>query len=190
MNKQDIRKEVFNIRKSISKEFLILNSSVIEDKILTILNSSHYDIILSYADFGKEVRTEPLNKHLISLGYKLFLPRVTDKDKSLMEFYLVNDYEELVKDHYGILEPLGNTERFDYAKEKEKRVLMLVPGVAFDRRLNRTGYGKGFYDNYLSGKDSIHKIALSFDYQLIDFIDTNDSDISMDEIITEKENIR
>ena len=64
------------------------------------------------------------------------------------------------------------------------KAIMLVPGVAFDLNNNRTGYGGGFYDRYLSNH-TVYKIALCFKEQIFEVLPTEDFDIKMDEIITD-----
>ena len=67
---------------------------------------------------------------------------------------------------------------------------LLVPLVAFDNRLNRLGYGGGFYDRYIEKIEKIKKvikIGLAFSFQKISSIPTNQFDKKLDFIITEKE---
>ena len=64
--------------------------------------------------------------------------------------------------------------------------LIIVPGVAFDRQLNRMGRGKGYYDRLLSTLQA-PKIGICFDFQLQDTVPTESFDKKMDMIITEKE---
>jgi len=63
---------------------------------------------------------------------------------------------------------------------------MIMPGVAFDKKKHRIGYGKGFYDKFLSEHEIEHKIALAFDFQILDSIPFDEYDIMPDMIITEK----
>ena len=63
--------------------------------------------------------------------------------------------------------------------------LIIVPGVAFDRENNRLGYGKGYYDRFLTSKD-ILKIGLAFSEQIVDFLECDNYDIPMDIIISDK----
>ena len=68
---------------------------------------------------------------------------------------------------------------------------MLVPLVAFDKNLNRIGYGGGFYDRYIrriSKKNKIFKIGLAYSFQQVKKIPINKYDIKLDYIITEKNN--
>ena len=65
---------------------------------------------------------------------------------------------------------------------------MLLPGLAFDKYGNRIGYGAGYYDRYL-GAYSINnwiKIALAYDFQIMDRLNVNEYDIRTDYIVTDK----
>lgn len=64
--------------------------------------------------------------------------------------------------------------------------LMLLPGLAFDCRGNRIGYGAGYYDRYLQlhRASAFYKIALAYDFQLFDSIEAHEHDIAVDMIIT------
>ena len=62
---------------------------------------------------------------------------------------------------------------------------MIVPIVAFDDRLYRIGYGKGYYDHFLKVLDVI-KIGVAFDCQRVNQIERDENDIKLDLIITEK----
>lgn len=90
---------------------------------------------------------------------------------------------------YGILEPIsGDRESSESRTLEEEIELIVVPGVAFDRRLNRLGRGKGYYDRLLSTLQA-RKVGICFDFQLKDAIPTEPFDRKMDAILTEKETI-
>lgn len=60
---------------------------------------------------------------------------------------------------------------------------MIMPGVAFDVRRNRIGYGKGFYDRYLADKEGLHTIAIGFDCQMVPEIEAGEKDIKPMQVI-------
>lgn len=185
MDKNELRKSILSKRGSLNKELLNDKSFVIENKIIEKIISDKYDIILSYADFKGEVKTNLINEYVLKNGLKLFLPRVIDTLNSKMEFCLVSSLNNLNEGSFGILEPSGRENIFDYESLKNPKILMIVPGVCFDIKLHRIGYGKGFYDNYLKDKPTIYKSALALDLQIVDNIMSETHDIRMDEIVTE-----
>ena len=100
-----------------------------------------------------------------------------------MDFYGWSTNNPLVINKYGIPEPVSN--KIVYPD------ILLVPLVAFDKKLNRIGYGGGFYDRYLKRLKRIKKIitiGLAYSFQEVKKIPINDYDIKLDFIITEKKN--
>ena len=99
-----------------------------------------------------------------------------------MTFRDWNLKEPLYVNKYGILEP--RKENFSFKPD-----VILVPLVAFDRNLNRIGYGKGYYDRalkQLSVNKKILTIGIAFSFQECSFIPTNQYDYKLDCILTEK----
>jgi 5,10-methenyltetrahydrofolate synthetase len=118
-------------------------------------------------------------KNLEIKGLELSLPVV--KKKNQMDFYSWSNKNLLKLNKYGIPEP-----------EKIKKVfpdILLVPLVAFDDRLNRIGYGGGYYDRYInkiSNKKNLLKIGIAHSCQKINRVPVNKYDMKLDIIITEK----
>ena len=102
------------------------------------------------------------------------------KDNFEMEFYKYNTNDPLYVNKYGIPEPVK--------KNKIKPNILLVPLVAFDNKLNRLGYGGGFYDRFIQkvSKFKIIKIGLAFSFQEVKKIPAEKFDKKLDFIITER----
>ena len=102
-----------------------------------------------------------------------------------MTFYRIMPGEELIEGYKGILEPdlLTTHEKFVFDREKQNDVLMIMPGVAFDAKRNRIGYGKGFYDKYLADKPDLRTIAVGFAMQMIPEIEAEETDIRPMQVI-------
>ena len=76
-----------------------------------------------------------------------------------MIFYKLTDFSQLEPGYFGIPEPVcGETVKWEEA-------LMIMPGVAFDRKNHRVGYGGGFYDRYLEKHPQVKRVAIAFDYE-------------------------
>ena len=78
---------------------------------------------------------------------------------------------------FNILEPQNEPYTGDFD-------LIIVPGVAFDRKGNRIGRGRGYYDRFLCQHLDVKRIGICFDFQLVDEVPTEPLDIKMDEVIT------
>ncbi len=171
--KERIRKEFLGIRKNIiskKDKSLKIFSSIINDK--DYLNSR---VIAIYKSLGNEVSTDRLIKYSLSLGKTVVLPKV---DKSIMNFYKIDNNTKYKKSLFGIDEPISNEIITDID-------LFIIPGVVFGKDLNRVGFGKGYYDKYLENNNAI-KIGICFEEQVIDSIDSDTNDVKMDKIITDK----
>ncbi len=122
--------------------------------------SEKHQCILSYASFGDEFCTLKINQHLAIEG-KLLLPRV---DKNQLKIFHVNDpSKQLSENSWGIREPIPSI-----CQEADPNVIsyVLVPGLAFDSRNHRLGYGKGLYDGFLTSLPTkIHASGIGFKEQ-------------------------
>ncbi len=188
MEKKEIRKDIKAKRDALDALFWNKNSNVIQKNIIKSEAYKNADIIMCYCDFQGEVGTLIIIEDALMKGKKLYLPKCEENFvESRMDFYEVVSTIELIEGYKGIKEPTGNKAKaFDYENNKNKKILMLVPGVAFTKAGYRVGYGKGYYDKYLSDKENILKVGLCFSMQLVEEINVNEFDIKMDFLVTEK----
>jgi 5-formyltetrahydrofolate cyclo-ligase len=143
--------------------------------------------IALYSSFNGEVATLGLFTACIADGKEAYYPRA-DKSRSLLAFVRVCDAKELVPGIFDIAEPC----RSSCCEEIKVDALdlIVVPGVAFDRRGSRLGYGKGFYDRALKEARG-PKAGLAYGFQVVEGdIETAPHDVGMDLIVTEKEVIK
>ena len=173
MNKNELRKLMINKRKNIPNKKEL--STIIVNKIFNLDIYKKSRVIALYNSLKDEVDTSLLIENALRDRIVL-LPRIIDNK---MVFVEINKNTKYEKSSIGVLEPIGKIYNGNID-------LIIVPGVSFDRNRNRLGFGMGYYDKYLSNKD-IYKIGICFDGQLIDGLITDDFDVKMDLIITEKE---
>ena len=141
--------------------------------------------VLFYLDVRSEVRTRnDLDKALAS-GKKIVVPYCVDGE---LELFHLEQSDELSVGMYRILEPKPELRTVAAKKVDVAEIdMIIVPGVAFDRRGGRTGHGKGYYDKMLEhARPDTPLIALAFECQLFDEIPMQDHDVFMDKVITEK----
>ena len=141
--------------------------------------------VLFYLDVRSEVRTRnDLDKALAS-GKKIVVPYCVDGE---LELFHLEQSDELSIGMYRILEPRPELRTVAAKKVDVSEIdMIIVPGVAFDRRGGRTGHGKGYYDKMLEhARPDTPLIALAFECQLFDEIPMQDHDVFMDKVITEK----
>ena len=177
MNKSEIRKKILKIRKQKSSR----NLKISFKRLLKILRKAKTSnkIIGGYYPYNHEVDPIRILEGLEEKKYQISLPKI--KKNSQMEFFCWSSNDPLSINEYGIPEPTSD--------KVVVPSILLVPIVAFDKHHNRIGYGGGFYDRYIKNikKDKmIVTIGLAYSFQKIREVPTNQYDISLDFILTEK----
>lgn len=130
-----------------------------------------------YYPLGKEVNLLPLAQKALDAGKKAAFPRVEGKN---MEFYEITSLENFQEGSFHVMEPVGGK------LAAEQNALVFVPGLGFDARGNRIGYGGGYYDRYLARHPQYMKIGTAYAIQLVEELEAEAHDISMDGIATEE----
>ena len=135
-----------------------------------------------YVSFASEVDTHDVIRQFLDDGKSLGVPKIIDADHMISVRFTT--WEDLNPDVMGILTPSSSTadiDPFDIA---------ITPGVGFTLAGDRLGFGRGYYDKWLSANPVKTKIALAYEAQLIDSLPTGTDDIPVDIIVTEKRVIR
>ena len=188
MNKRTLRSEILNKRKSLSKDDVNGKSSAISKLLFSTDEYRSSKYIMCYIDFRNEVRTEEIIRTALKEGKNIIIPISVVETRQLILSQLLDYDKELEAGTYGILEP-----KKEFIREVNPELidLVLMPGVAFDRRGYRIGYGGGYYDRFLTKIDkSVPKIALAFDLQMVPHVVEGRYDIAVNYIITEKEIVK
>lgn len=181
--KKDIRKKIIDYRDSIDLSLRKQWDESIFNKLTNCELYKKAHTIFSFVSFKSEVDTHNIIKHAIKKGKTICVPKIESKQKGI-EIFKVRDFTQLKKGYFDILEP----DETCPAAVSGEIDLILMPGVAFDRQGGRIGYGAGFYDRFLSDmKKRADKIALAYDFQLLNSVPMDEHDVRIDGIITEKE---
>tara|TARA_Y100000389_G_scaffold144730_1_gene143126 strand:- start:49 stop:594 length:546 start_codon:yes stop_codon:yes gene_type:complete len=181
VNKSEIRKKILKIRKLNSCRNLNIDFKYIL-KILRA-NKTYNKIIGGYYPYNYEIDSINILKNLENQNYQISLPKI--KKNSAMDFFQWSTKDPLKINKYGIPEPTSN--------KIVDPTILLVPLVAFDKHLNRIGYGGGFYDRYIDKKKNKKKIitiGLAHSFQKVQEIETNKHDIKLDFVVTNKNKIK
>ena len=144
ISKEKVRKKAVETRDSIDEESRQQKSEEIAKKILEADWFKEADIVLSYHAFRSEVEVDALNRAVLTQGKKLYLPKTYVKEKQI-RFFEITDLSKLKRGYQKIWEPTGEEPEFSFetVKEEQKKVLMIMPGTAYDARGYRMGYGGG-----------------------------------------------
>lgn len=186
MEKHKIRKEIFQKRQEISQEEVkILSRKVFVNVKKYLLNiEKETTDLFAYFSCNHEVDTTEFLCERLSQNKQTALPRV-GSDGYCMDFYYIDCLADVEKGYKGIFEPKKSCVKVKADNSKNR--IILVPGVGFDRRGNRVGYGKGFYDRYLEKHNFQKTIGIAFEFQIFNSIEYMENDIRLDAIITEEQ---
>ena len=177
MPKNLLRQRLLQERRDLCVELYHRKSEVIQSLLCRHDCFVSAGTVALYCPVNNEVDTGMLFSLARKLGKQVFYPRV---DGVALGFHEVSRHQDLVPGSFGVLEPVsgGDTHRAGFD-------LTVVPGVAFDLRGHRLGYGKGYYDRWLSVNRSGILVGLAFDLQIVDALPAEEHDQQLDYIVTE-----
>lgn len=179
MPKRSIRSDLLARRKHLAAETCLSHSLQIQQRLLQSIEFQSASAIALYSPVLNEVFTEQLFRAARNAGKLIAYPRVRGAD---LEFVQVAEASALAPGSFGVLEPTG-----DQLLSPGALDMVVVPGVGFDRRGGRLGYGKGFYDRGLHCSQRPGcLVGLCFELQLLERLPAESHDVHMDIIITEK----
>ena len=158
-----------NIKNKVTKDNLIYQK-VINNK--DILSSK---TLLIYISINSEVDTIKIINYFLNTK-NIAVPKIIDND---MFFCYVTNLNELTPGKYNIPEPTNENIVTDF-----DNAICIVPGICYDKENYRIGYGKGYYDRFLS-KNKIKTIGLCYKECMIEKIDNDKYDYKIDEVITD-----
>lgn len=178
MDKHLLRADFLKRRDKLSKDVVKLKSHQVFRNFLTLSEILKNDKFLLYLPTRNEVDTSQLIEFLRGRNKKIFLP-VFDKKSG---GYKISSYSigaDLEPGPYKIVQPV-NLQIIDINDVD----VAIIPGVVFGKTGARLGYGKGVYDKLLVGFRGL-KIALAYDFQIVDKLAQEEHDLKMDMVVTE-----
>lgn len=187
-HKADIRSLVLRQREQMDAALHAQLSAAITHRLVSLPEYQRASMVLGYMSFGTEFASRDWVQRVLDDGKHLILPRVDSVSKQL-ELYRVQDLtQQLQQGAWGIAEPVP--ERCERLIGLNAVEFALLPGVAFARDGARLGYGGGYYDKLLARMERRPVlVAAAFDVQLVDAIPQEDTDVKIDRIVTEQEDI-
>ena len=106
-------------------------------------------------------------------------------DTHRMEFYRISELSRVREGAFRVMEPDESCKRIG-----EEAAVVLVPGLVFDRKGNRYGYGGGYYDRYFARFPKLSRMALAFEGQIEKQLAVLPTDVRMHRIYTEEREYR
>lgn len=171
-DKKNLRIDLKNLRLSLSEKRRVKAASDLFSSLIPLL--SPFSSILSFASFQSEIEMGAFNLYLAKEG-RLLLPRM---EGDFLEIYQVSDLsKQLASNSFGLLEPIPQL-----CQKVENIEVVLVPALGFDKNHHRIGYGKGFYDRFLSALPHALTIGVGFKEQLVDKLPIEETDYPLSEL--------
>lgn len=183
-NKKALRASIKQKRRALSIEYRQQASRKMQAELTRLPCYQAAEYIMLYMAMQDEVQLDELIAMALKDGKKAVIPLVTGA--GLMEAVELSDMADLVPDKYGI-KTVSEEKRRLIAPDKID--LIIVPGVAFDKAGHRLGMGGGFYDRFMLRASRAVRAALAYDCQLLVAVPAEVHDLTVDYIITEKQNI-
>lgn len=177
LTKQRIRSKILLKLKTQREGIRNKKSNLIKEKLFRNRVFKRAKTIMIFISFGGEVETMGMIKEAEKMGKIVAVP-VCRRNKS-MRPSIFSDRVKLTSGLYEVYEPA--IKKF---VDSDKLDLVIVPGVAFDRKGNRLGRGKGYYDRFLARLPSkTAAIGLAFDFQILPLVPTTRLDKKVNRVI-------
>jgi 5-formyltetrahydrofolate cyclo-ligase len=178
--KATLRRKMRLLRREIPPEERSRLTRQIEDRLLGLTEVRTALTVLLFYSFGSEVTTKDMADQLMGDGKRLLLPYLTPQG---MEAAEVRPGEALLPTNYGPREPSRRI-----PLDPGEVDVVATPGLAFDRRGFRLGYGGGYYDRYLTRlRPETIRIGLGFSVQMVEHIPEEPSDQKVHLVVTDAE---
>ncbi len=181
VSKEELREKILFCRRTLSWNEVKEKSENVKDLFfsLSLLNLGE-NFFVYISDNRGEVETGAIINTLFEMGKKVWIPRVEGYN---LVWHLVNE-ERIQVNSWGISEPIPDWEPF--TESVPEKTVCVVPGIAFDRRGYRIGYGKGFFDRFLSKNRRCISVGLCYSFQMVLLCPRRGWDVPVDWVITEE----
>lgn len=176
--KAALRQELKQRRASLPAAERALHSAAIAERLFELEAVRQGQRFFCYISYGTEVDTHAILKRLLAEGKAVAVPRIMGTER--MEALCFESWQDLAPGQLGILTPTGNRlmpDPFDVA---------ITPGLGFTEQGQRIGFGRGYYDRWFASHQVGLRVALGFEIQLLERIPTDEHDIRVQRILTER----
>ena len=178
MDKKELRKWIREQKRAMTPQMVEQASAELAQKLFATDFYQNAKTIYGYLPYNQEVRTVPILARAMQDGKQVAVPKVYGES---MRFIYLEDLTQVAPSDMGIPEPI-----WDEPIAEDPTALVLMPGLAFDKKGNRMGYGGGFYDKFLAAEPAHPTVALCYGFQMVKAIPTDDYDIPVDLVLWSK----
>ena len=182
IQKTELRQRYMEKRKAIPQEKKQAAEISICRRIASTVSYRFADTVMVYSALPSEIDLTELITLALSQGKRVVFPKCVP-DSPFMNFHEVTDLGSLEKGSFSIMEPPSDSPV--WTPTDSDKAICIIPGVIFDIRGHRIGYGKGYYDRYFSDK-TVQRIGVVYDDFILTDLPHGRYDLAVDLIITEK----
>jgi len=182
-SKRALRDQVRALRDALPAHERVRRSEEISRRLFSIEAVAEAATVMAFSSFASEVETKPIIERLVREGRRVALPRVESGEIVAARY---RPGEPVRTATFGASEPTGAE-----ILAPEEIDVVVTPGLAFDRRGRRVGYGRGFYDRFLARTGTTTaRIGICFSVQLVGDVPYGETDLAVDIVVTEDEVVR
>ena len=175
MNKKELRSIIRAQKRAMTEEMIVQKSEKLGQLFAASELYKNAKAIYGYLPYNQEVRTVSMLEQALKDGKKVAVPKCYGEE---MRFIWMDDLSKVEKGYANIPEPIADEPVAD-----DKTALVLMPGLAFDPKGNRMGYGGGFYDKFLAAEPGHPTLALCYDFQMLEHLETEAHDLPVDVVL-------
>ena len=175
MDKKQLRGQIREKKQAMSLQEIEEKSRALGEKFAASQAYLQARTVYGYLPYNQEVRTVPMLERALRDGKRVAVPKVCGDE---MKFIYLDDLARVGPGYAGIPEPIDDGPIAD-----DPTALVLMPGLAFDPQGHRIGYGGGFYDKFLAAEPTHPTLALCYDFQMLETLETEEFDIPVDTVI-------
>lgn len=175
MNKKELRSLIRQQKRAMTESQICEKSEKLGQLFAASAAYRNAKTVYGYLPYNQEVRTVAMLERAIADGKRVAVPKVIGDD---MKFIYIADLSRVEKGYAGIPEPVDDGPIAD-----DPTALVLMPGLAFDPEGHRIGYGGGFYDRFLAQEPDHPTLALCYDFQMMESLETEEFDIPVDTVL-------
>ncbi len=181
MDKTTLRQRYLAMRRALPQAAVAEAGAAVAERLRDLGAIGRAAALLSYvASKDNELDTRGILAWALGQGKTVLVP--VCMPKRAMAWSVLRDFGELAPTSFGVLEPRVDARELAFPPGDAP---VLVPGIAFDRRGYRIGYGAGYFDRFLAHHAGL-KIGLAYECQIIDAVPHEPHDVPMDVIVTER----
>lgn len=156
-------------------------SAAIRQRLMTVQAMRSATRVFVFISSGSEVHTHDLVRQLLAEGREVAVPKILGRTEMIA--CRLREWDGLRPAQLGILSPIA-TEAMNGEFD-----VVVTPGLGFSEAGHRIGFGAGYYDRWFAAHRSRAKIALAFEAQIVPLVPTDENDVPVDAIVTERRTI-